>query len=192
MLYFSLLFYITKISAANSAWFQVIYEFLGQPWWSPMIYILAGSSLKGALDNYPKTKRRLSRSGIAVSGLNLHPNPKDPTKQGRFQLLQRGVKSHDQILIWHDVVNNTIISPKSHKSKKVPCTTEELIKHLKSLENVVGIVYCQRKVTDNISQQLKRTGIPTLIVVKDLLSKRKSKDKKLVRRYQVLHQHPFL
>ena len=96
--------------------------------------------MKGALDNYPKIKRRLSRSVIAVSGLNLHPNPKDPTKQGRFQLWQRGVKSHDQILIWLDAVNNTITSPKSHKSKRIPLTTEELIKQLKSLENVVGIV----------------------------------------------------
>ena len=74
-------------------------------------------------------------------------------------------------------------------------TTEELIKQLKSgwvLENVVGIVYCQRESTENISQQLKSIGIPTLNVVKDLLTKRKSKDKKLVWRYQALHQHPFL
>ena len=72
-----------------------------------------------------------------------------------------------------------------------PLTPNELVNEVLKLQRVVGIVYCVRRSAPDIYKELKATGIPVLHIVKDLLSKRKSKDERVLRSFSKLHLRPF-
>ena len=59
-------------------------------------------------------------------------------------------------------------------------------------ENITTIVYCRRNGTDNIEEELKKTGILVLNIVEDFNSKRKAKDQIFIEKYKELHHPPFL
>ena len=79
------------------------------------------------------------------------------------------------------------------KDPRKPFTPEQLVNEIKNIKHkVVGIVYCVREGAPDVYKELKGTGIPVPHIVKDLLSRRKQKDKKLVRSYSQLHLAPHL
>ena len=59
-------------------------------------------------------------------------------------------------------------------------------------ELIEAIVYCPREGTPDIYDQLKRSTLVTIYIVKDILSKRKQKDPGLPKEYRALHQMPAL
>ena len=60
-----------------------------------------------------------------------------------------------------------------------------------NLLKLSAIVYCQRVGTPNSYQAIKSAGIPAISVNKNLVSKRKHRDKVHGFKYSVIHQSPL-
>ena len=93
----------------------------------------------------------------------------------------------NDIVVWHDLINNSISSHKSIKYRL--SSVQELTKYLTTDDNnFKALVYCQRTGTSDIFEELLSTGILVLLVTKHLISKRKRKTQ--LGDYSVLHQEP--
>ena len=74
-----------------------------------------------------------------------------------------------------------------------PLTPSQLIEVLvKFQERIEAIVYCPREGTPDIYDQLKRSTLVTIYIVKGIVSKRKQKDPSLLKEYRALHRRPAL
>ena len=74
-----------------------------------------------------------------------------------------------------------------------PLTPESLIGILKESKNKTSaIIYVHRQITPNIYGSLVETGISTIDVTKQLISKRKANDKELIRKLKLIHPPAFL
>ena len=94
-------------------------------------------------------------------------------------------------IIWHDVINNTLSKHRSNNDN--PLTPENLIKVLKEYKNKISaIIYVHRQNTPNIYGRLVETGILTINVTKQLISKRKASNKELIRKLKLIHPPAFL
>ena len=142
--------------------------------------IVVASSLHHSLEKWDNIRKRLSGKVISRPGYNLHPNAKDKYKivQNRLRYVENNTKN----ILWHDIINKTVTSPKS--DNKTPLNGDQL--------KVVGIVYCVREGAPDVYNKLKETEIPVLHIVKNLLSRRRQKDKKVLKKYSKLHLDPFL
>ena len=151
-----------------------------------MVYILGASSLHHAIEAWKRCKRRhlFDSNIIAIPGLHL--NRQSRAQHKLVQVIQNEVSADEGFILWHDAINNSI--GKHPVDPRPPLSPEELVSELKNLKGLCGIVYCQRSGTKNIYSYLAVTGIPVLNLLKDLLSKRKQKDQKLLAKYQELHQ----
>ena len=75
------------------------------------------------------------------------------------------------ILIWHDVINNSLSKHRSNNDN--PLTPENLIKILKVYKNKISaIIYVHRQNTPNFYGRLVETGIITVDLTKHLFSKK--------------------
>ena len=89
------------------------------------------------------------------------------------------------------MVNNSLSCHRSNSNK--PLTPLLLIAVLEEYqERIEAIVYCPREVTPDIYDQLKRSTLVTIHIVKDIVSKRKQKDPSLLKEYRALDQKPAL
>ena len=143
-----------------------------------MVFILAASSLHHAIKTAPQvTQIRYKRNVYALPGLSFNPNALKVRKTAQFQL-SHFFHDKKRLVTWHDVVNNS------------------LSRHRSMLENyqerIEAIVYCPREGTPDISDQLKRSTLVTIHLVKDIVSRRKQKDPSLLKEYRALHQRPAL
>ena len=105
----------------------------------------------------------------------------------------RYVESNTKIILWHDIINNTVTRPKT--DDRTPPNGDQLkleIERLHRKVDIVGTVYCVREGAPDVYNQLKETEISGLHIVKNLLSCRKEKEKKKLRKYSKLHLDPFL
>ena len=155
-----------------------------------MIILVCGSSLHHSLEKWRNISQRLrlSKQVITKPGYNLHPQTAVKSKA-----LQRNVKFlpfSALPILWHNVINNSLTH--SPSDLRTPLTPNELVNEVLKLQRVVAIVYCIRRGAPDIYKELKATGIPVLHIVNDLLSKRKSKDDRVLRSYSKLHKRPFL
>ena len=143
-----------------------------------MVIVIGASSLHHSLERWTNIKKRLSRQAITKPGYNLHRGAQDKSKIIQYQL--RLIPKNEQLIIWHDLIYNSVAS--TRKDPRKPLTPEQLVNEIKNIKHkVVGIVYCVREEAPDVYKELKGTGIPVLHIVKDLLSRRKQKDKELVR-----------
>ena len=150
--------------------------------------VIAASSLYHSLEKWKNIKRRLKREVIAVPGLSLNPSAANPRKTVQYLVRKFIFPYNEKFLLWHDVVNNSI-SPHSSNFYSPP-SGSELTKQISKLENCQGVVYCPRKGSPNIYPLLKKLKIPVLHVTRELLSQRKRQDKKILAKYEALHQEP--
>ena len=73
-----------------------------------MVFILAASSLHHVLETLsPEQKDRFKDKTHTIPGLSLNPNTKNPKKVVQ-NLLSKDLKDKKDIVIWHDVLNNSI------------------------------------------------------------------------------------
>ena len=138
--------------------------------------IVGASSLHHSLEKWDNIRKRLEGKVISKPGYNLHPNAKDKYKIVQNRL--RYVENNTKIILWHDIINNTVTSPKS--DNRTPLNGDQLkveIERLQRKVDIVGIVYCVREGAPDVYNKLKETEIPVLHIVKNLLSRRKQKDK---------------
>ena len=105
----------------------------------------------------------------------------------------RYVENNTNIILWHNIIKNTVKSPKS--DNRTPLNGDQLkveIERLQRKVDIVGIVYCVREGAPDVYNKLKETEIPVLHIVKNLLSRRKQKGEKMLKKYSKLHLDPFL
>ena len=106
-------------------------------------------------------------------------------------LLSKDLAETTDIIIWHDVLNNSISKHESNNYRAL--TVPQLLDFLKSSENKLrALVYCYRFRTPNILPKLKEiektTNIKVFSIVDDFISTRKQKDPDFPKKLKALHQ----
>ena len=123
----------------------------------------------------------------AIPGLSLNLLTKNPlTNLGN--LFKDGNLARKRVLVFlHDLINNTL---STHWKNNTPASSPEtLVKLLKEYkERTQAIVYCRRFGTQDVYKKLKKTGIPIISVIKNLISKRKQHDSFLDFKHSAIHQ----
>ena len=77
--------------------------------------------------------------------------------------------------MWHDVVNNSLLRHRSNNNK--PFTPLQFIAVLEMYQERIEAVVCRpREGTPDIYNQLKRSTLVTIHIVKHILSSGKQKD----------------
>ena len=101
-------------------------------------------------------------------------------------LLERQPLASKQIIIWHDVLNNSISSHSTNNY--MPCPLDELLLYLQSKRRQInGIVYCRRTGTPDIFEDLRKTDIIVVKTTDSLISTRKRQNPAVLREYLQLH-----
>ena len=73
-----------------------------------MVRILAASSLHHAIETINLENQTAIREKVySISGLSLNINAKNPRKIVQ-NLIQKDFKDENELIIWHDVINNSI------------------------------------------------------------------------------------
>ena len=151
-----------------------------------MVYIVAASSLYHSLEQLSKPeKEQFLPKILAIPGLSLNANTTNPQKKLASLLCRAPLAEKRQVVVWHDIINNSINSHRTNNFRA--CTAEDLTEILKTLTNISAIVYCQRNRTPDIRNQLISSGILVIPITKCLISKRKRRTE-LVNENQALHQ----
>ena len=172
----------------ESFWFFVL--FVGK---TLMVFIVAGSSAHHALETLTPENRKDNYEKIySVPGLSLNVNTKN-TKKVVQNLLSKDLSDKRDIIIWHDVLNNSISKHESNHYRAL--TVAQLLEILKSIENKLrALVYCHRFQTPNILPDLKEieqtTNNKVFSIVDDFISTRKQKDPDFLKKLKALHQSP--
>ena len=151
------------------------------------MFILAASSLHHATKTLPPALLDHNKKGIyALPGLSFNPNEVKLRKTAQFQL-NLFFRDKKRLVIWHDVVNNSL--SRHCKNNKKPLTPSQLFAALeKYQEHIEAKVYCPREGTLDIYNQLKRSTLVTIGLVKDIVSRRKKKDPSLLKEYRAFYQ----
>ena len=152
-----------------------------------MVRILAASSLHLAIETInPEGQKALKEKVYSIPGLSLNIHAKNPKKVVQ-NLIEKDFKDEKGLIIWHDVINNTICKRKSnfYRALSVPTSIEVL----KSYQNRIrALVYCQRDRTPDIFVESKKTINLLLSFEKDLISLRKQNDSDDLQNLKALHQ----
>ena len=120
-----------------------------------MVFIVAASSVDNALETLTPDNRKSYKEKIySVPGLSLNVNTKNP-KEIVQNLLSKELSDKTDIVIWHDVLNNSISKHESNNFR--PLTVPQLLEVLKVFENKLrALVYCHRFRTPNFLPNLKK------------------------------------
>ena len=159
-----------------------------------MVFIVAASSLHHALETLTADEDHFKDKIYTIPGLSLNPNTKNPRKIVQ-NLLSKDLKDKNNIVIWHDVLNNSI---SRHDSNNFCALSEsELVEILKSIQKKLSaLVYCHRFRTSEIFEPLKTLetdlDIKVFNIVKNFISPKKQKDADLLKKLKALHQSPEL
>ena len=149
-----------------------------------MVHVIGASSLDRALKFVNPDLKNFATTlpGLSFGNRNLCKN---------FEFLLRGkLGKKNQIVIWHDVLNNSVTPHSSNNGQ--PLTTGGLITRLKSLKNLAAVVYCSRYLAPDIYEDLRRAGLVVISVTRNLISKRKQSIPWIRLQYVALHQNPVL
>ena len=154
------------------------------------MFVLGASSLDDALLSLNnRTQKQLKKSVLAIRGLSLNPFATNARKTVQFYL-NNSLKSQ-QVILWHDVINNSVSSHPSNNNR--PLSPSELVENLLHYRHqILAVIYCQRRGIQDVYPDLQASGIVTISILRDIISKRKAKDLALVRKYFALHQVPCL
>lgn len=156
-----------------------------------MVYVIGASSLRRAVDKAPTPVRKLIQGKVfAVPGLSLHPTAKDPKKQLQY-LLKTSLKNRNNIVIWHDLLNNSLSPHRSNGNQR--STPEKVLEILKPFrKQVTALVYNQRIGTPFIQNHLITARFLTINPRQHLLSNRKKKNQKISQELLQLHPKEFI
>ena len=151
-----------------------------------MVFILGASSLHHALESLSKkARKRLADRVFTLPGFSCNPNALNKRKTVQF-LLNTCFKHKRELIIWQDVVNNSLSEHPSNSNN--PLTPQQFINVLVGYgSRIKAVVYCKRQGVPDIFSSLKKTLL-TVHILKDLISKRKARDRKLLKQYSSLHQ----
>ena len=152
-----------------------------------MAMIVAASSPYHSLKDLELEERRETQQKVyAVSGLSLNPNTLNRGKNLRILLEQQPLASK-QIILRHDLLNNSISSHRTNNY--TPSPLEELLAYLQSKRRQISaIVYCRRTGTPDIFEDLRKTEIIVMKTTGNLISRSKRQNPAVIREYLQLHQ----
>ena len=127
-----------------------------------MVFILGASSLDRAIKSLPYgVYQKISVRTFTCPGLSLNERAKNRHKILQNLLGCGSLRHTKNLIIWHDIINNTLISHdiSKHSSNDYrPCPIPKLIEILKLLKpRIAAVFYCQRLGTDNILKNLQKT-----------------------------------
>ena len=122
-----------------------------------MVYILAASSVHHAIDAFnPEQQSKYRDNVYAIPGLCLNPYAKNPRKIAQF-LLPTNLKDKTEMVIWHDVLNNSICGHESNNYRLL--SLPDLMNVLKILQRKLSaLVYCQRDRTPVLFDSREELG----------------------------------
>ena len=108
-----------------------------------MVYILAASSVHHAIEYVKhRTTNKIKDKIYAIPGLSLNLYAKN-TRKIVQNLLSKDLKDRTEIIVWHDVLNNSICRHESNKYR--PLSVPDLVNVFKTLQDTLSaLVYCQR------------------------------------------------
>ena len=158
-----------------------------KPKTSLMINIIGASSLKRALQNLDFDNRNTLGNFItAIPSLSLNPYVQSDTLKLSF-LLDHGIlKNTNQLVIWHDILNNSLTPHKSNNNTAL--TPKELATELlKYKSRITALVYCERIGAPHAFDDLRDQDFIVIRVTENLLSRRKQNDIPLLNEYSRLH-----
>ena len=99
-----------------------------------MVLLVGASCLDNAYRSLSyTTRKRLKKDIISIRGLSLNPKSISPLKVLQ-NLLKKGFMESKKIIIWHDVVSNTISKHRSNRDSH--CEVDELLEMLTGLKNI--------------------------------------------------------
>ena len=111
-----------------------------------MFHIVAASSLFHSINTLNTGEKKQYESLVtAIPSLSLNNNLLNQGKNLR-RLLEDSPLKEKKVVVWHDVVNNTIRSHRTNNYR--PAGVEELTNYLKTKkQQILAIVYCRREGT---------------------------------------------
>ena len=152
-----------------------------------MINVVGASSLKRALQNLDFDNRNTLGNFItAILSLSLNPYVQSDTLKLSF-LLDHGIlKNTKQLVIWHDILNNSLTPHKSNNNTAL--TPKELATELlKYKSRITALVYCERIGAPHAFDDLRDQDFIGIRVTENLLSRRKQIDIPLLYEYSRLY-----
>ena len=159
-----------------------------------LMLIFGASFLCAAVNTLPGGVFQRRRRLTALPGLHLIQSSakfRHKTLQHRLRLVQRfrsrTTPQHccPKIIIWHDVINNSLTPHSSDFNS--PLSPTALIQEQRALPcDIAAIVYCQRTGSPDVFQLLRQSFL-VIIPVHHFLSNRKQHNLAFVRQYSVLH-----
>ncbi len=149
--------------------------------------ILGASSLHHAIESLPQKSRNKYKSLVfALPGLSLNFNSRNPKKNVQYQL-DHEFSCANKVIIWHDVINNSTTPHPNNINQPLSINEVQQIL-LKYSQRIFAVVYCPRENAPDVTTTLLTSKIPTILILKHLISKRKQKDKLVTSKYSKLHQ----
>ena len=127
--------------------------------------------------------KNLSKHVYSDGGFCLHPDTKN---RKDLQKILKNFDAEETIIVWRNVINNTIT--KHPYEKRNTLTTAELLSEIRALPQIAGIIYLVREGADDIHNELKTLPIPSVHVIKDLISNSKRKINFKTIGYKEFHQ----
>ena len=106
------------------------------------LFVVGASSLRRTLDYLPYDLRVNNRRfTFAKSGLSLNPNNVSKLKKLQWLLRNGSLKSRE-IILWHDVINNSITKhPKNFNTK---CSPEQLTEIITNFQHQIAVCHSAR------------------------------------------------
>ena len=155
-----------------------------------LVCFIGASSLDNlvkAQEREPCYQRQVASYVTAIRGLLFNPNLRTKVKNLNFQLNSGKLNQLSNIVIWHDVVNNTVTLHSATRNS--PLTTFQLIEHLgQHRDCVAALIYRRRSFTTCIEFELRQTGIQVINFKKHLLSTRR----RVAFSQEIRQLHPFV
>ena len=156
-----------------------------------MVFVLAVRFLHHALKTLT-TEEKITLEGEVyfIPGLSLNTIT-ETTRKIMQNLMNNELKDKNNVVIWHDVINN---SSSRRKNNGFRCVlVPELLTVLKTLKNRLRVlVYRHRDQTPNFVEEFKNQSFTVLHVEKFFVSSEKKKDQDFMKQFREIHQNPEL
>ena len=157
-----------------------------------MIHIVGASCLSRAFGQLDKKQKTSLTSKItAIPSLSLNPNVNFQLKSLQFLLNNGSLGSKNNLVLWHDIINDSLTKHKSNGYTALhPKALVEILESNKS--RISAILYCHRTGAPDIFSTLRQIDIPIIRVTKNLVSKKKQQCVSLLLEYSKIHPHYYL
>ena len=148
-----------------------------------MVFIIGAQSLARAVATKKGEEKKILKKYIfAIPGLSFNPENR---RKLRFlpTLMSAGVLSKRRVIIWHDVINNSV-RPTSNNGYR-PCSIDDLLAILSCFQlQIEAIIYCKHREAPDLIESLRRIEVLCIDIRKKVFSSKSRKDMKVAVRSQ--------